>query len=75
MFLHRGKEISRIYRNTNVDLNGFFKTSKNLEWNAQLGMKQDQYYKYGYEPDTITFPPKDSLEQSFQTISGRSRVS
>ena len=65
-----GKIIYQDYRNTNVDLKGFFQTSKNLEWNAQLGMRQDRYYKYGLDPTITTIPRKDSLEQSFQTWKG-----
>jgi hypothetical protein len=65
-----GKTLYQDYRNTNVDLKGFFQTSKNLEWNAQLGMRQDRYYKYGRDPILSHIPPKDSLEQSFQTWRG-----
>ena len=65
-----GKILYQDYRNTNVDLKGFFQTSKSLEWNAQLGMRQDRYYKYGLDPTMVTIPPKDSLEQNFQTWKG-----
>jgi hypothetical protein len=65
-----GKLTYQDYRNTHVDLKGFFQTSKNLEWNAQLGMRQDRYYKYGRDPVLSYIPPKDSLEQSFQTWRG-----
>ena len=63
-----GKIDYQDYRNTNVDLKGFIQTNKNLEWNAQIGMRQDRYYKYGRDPILSSpLPPKDSLEQSFQT--------
>ena len=65
-----GKILYQDFRNTNVDLKGFFQTSKNLEWNAQLGMRQDRFYKYGIDPILSHIPPKDSLEQSFQTWKG-----
>ncbi|HEV8272613.1 MAG TPA: hypothetical protein VGQ04_14980, partial [Chitinophagaceae bacterium] len=65
-----GKELYQDYRNTNLDLKGFLQTSKNLEWNAQLGMRQDRYYKYGLDPTVTAIPPKDSLEQNFQTWKG-----
>jgi len=65
-----GKILYQDYRNTNVDLKGFFQTSKSLEWNAQLGMRQDRYYKYGLDPTVLSIPPKDSIEQSFQTWRG-----
>ena len=64
-----GKIDFQDYRNTRVDLKGFLQTSKNLEWNARLGMKQERYYKYGYQPSTLVFL-KDSLSQNFQTWSG-----
>lgn len=64
-----GKMDFQDYRNTRVDLKGFFQTAKNLEWNAKLGMKQERYYKFGFQPDSLVFP-KDSLEQSFQTWNG-----
>jgi hypothetical protein len=64
-----GKQEYQDYRNTRVDLKGFLQTGKNMEWNAKLGMKQDRYYKYGYQPQSLKFP-KDSLSQQFQTWSG-----
>ncbi len=33
-------------------------------------MKAERTYKYGYEPETLSFD-KDSIRQRFQTISGR----
>ena len=65
-----GKIDYQDYRNTNVDLKGFFQTNKNLEWDAQLGMQQDRYYRYGLDPIISSIPPKDSLEQNFQTWRG-----
>lgn len=64
-----GKLNFQDYRNTAVDLKGFFQTARNLEWNARLGMKQERYFKYGYQPSTLVFP-KDSLRQEFQTWQG-----
>ncbi|HLF46317.1 MAG TPA: hypothetical protein VI548_07825 [Chitinophagaceae bacterium] len=61
-----GKIDFQDYRNTGVDLKGFLKTTKNLEWNARLGMKQERYYKYGFQPSSLVFL-KDSLLQQFQT--------
>jgi len=66
----QGKKEFQDFSNTNVGLNGFFQTSKNLEWNAKLGMNSDQTYKYGFLPDSLSFP-KDSLRQRFQTWEGR----
>jgi len=64
-----GKKDYQNFRNTGVDLKGFFQTTKNIEWNARLGMKQERYYKYGYKPATLIIP-KDSLSQEFQTWNG-----
>jgi hypothetical protein len=66
----QGKARFQDFSNTHVNLNGFFQTAKSLEWNARLGMKNDLYYKYGFQPDSLEFP-KDSLQQQFQTWAGR----
>ena len=47
-----------------------YKTPKSLEWNAGLGFTSDDYYLYGFRPDTLAFT-KDQLKQRFQTIEGR----
>jgi hypothetical protein len=58
------------YSNTNIDVSAFFKTSKNLEWDARFGGLQEKYNKYGFEPKTLEFP-EDSLNVKFQTWRGR----
>lgn len=65
-----GKREFQKFSNTDIGLKGFFQSGNNLEWNAGIGMKQDKTYKYGYEPETLSFPT-DSLRQNFQTIAGR----
>ncbi|MEP6700209.1 MAG: hypothetical protein ABJA85_02800, partial [Bacteroidota bacterium] len=65
-----GKRQFQKYANTDVRLTGFFKTGNNMEWDAGIGMKQNRTYKYGFEPQTLSFPT-DSLKQNFQTIAGR----
>ncbi|HYC39039.1 MAG TPA: hypothetical protein VEB63_01020 [Chitinophagaceae bacterium] len=57
------------FAETSAELSGYFKVRK-LEWNGALGMRQDRTYKYGFEPQTLSFP-EDSLKQNFQTISAR----
>lgn len=47
-----------------------YKTPKNLEWNAGLGFSSDDYFLYGFRPDTLKFT-KDQLKQRFQTVEGR----
>jgi hypothetical protein len=58
------------FSNTDIKLSGFFKSGNNMEWDAGIGMKQDKTYKYGFEPESLSFPT-DSLKQNFQTIAGR----
>ncbi|MBL7740283.1 MAG: hypothetical protein JNK14_13790 [Chitinophagaceae bacterium] len=66
----QGKREFQDFTNTQVKLSGFYKTAKNMEWNASVGMKADKTYKYGYQPESLSFPT-DSLKRNFQTISGR----
>jgi hypothetical protein len=65
-----GKRDFQDFSHTNIALNGFFQTSKSLEWDAKLGMNSDQTYKYGFLPESLSFPT-DSLKQRFQTWYGR----
>jgi hypothetical protein len=68
-----GKRDFQDFSHTDVALDGFFQTAKNMEWDAKLGMKSDQTYKYGFEPEDLSFPT-DSLKQRFQTWYGRVAV-
>ncbi len=47
-----------------------YKTPKSLEWNAGLGFSSDDYFLYGYRPQTLNYT-KDQLRQRFQTIEGK----
>lgn len=66
----QGKREFQDFANTQVRLTGFYKTAGKLEWTAGLGMRSDKTYKYGFEPQTLTFD-NDSLRVNFQTFSGR----
>jgi len=66
----QGKILNQDYSNTNVDLNAFFQSSKNLEWDARLGSVQEKHNKYGYQPKTLNFPD-DSIAVKYQTWRGR----
>jgi hypothetical protein len=55
---------------TDVKLEGTVKTEKDLEWKGSLGFKNDQYYLYGYQPDTLKFN-SSQLSQAFQTFEGK----
>jgi hypothetical protein len=66
----QGKREFQDFAHTQVKLNGFYKTAKNLEWDASLGFAADKTYKYGFYPESLSFPT-DSIRQNFQTISAR----
>ena len=55
---------------TDVKLMGTVKTANNLEWNGSVGFKNDQYYLYGYKPDTLKFNGSD-LKRTYQTYEGK----
>lgn len=66
----KGKIPLQDYSNSEVDLNAYIKSAKNLQWNARFGGKQEAYNRYGFEPKTLTFPD-DSIEVKYQTWRGR----
>jgi hypothetical protein len=55
---------------TSASAEATYKTPKNLEWNAALGFKSDDYFFYGYQPSTLVFN-KEDLRQRFQAFDGR----
>ncbi|HXB94512.1 MAG TPA: hypothetical protein VNU70_05115 [Puia sp.] len=55
---------------TDVRLEGTFKTASNLEWNAGIGYKNDVYYQYGFQPDTLKYT-SDQLRENFQTVNAK----
>lgn len=57
------------YGHTTFNFTGLYSTSSNLEWRSKIGFDNRTQYYYGYRPDTIKFE-KDSLRQSYNTISG-----
>lgn len=65
-----GKKESQDFSSTQFRIGGYYKAAQNMEWNASIGMKQEKTYKYGYLPETLSFP-NDSLRQRFQTIAAR----
>ena len=70
---HVSSQAKREYQDfshTDVKISGFYKTVKNLEWNASLGMKQERTNKYGFNDPTLQFI-NDSIRQRFRTVSGR----
>jgi hypothetical protein len=69
-FSSKGKIKYQDVLHTNIDLNAFIQTSKNLEWNANFGGEQEKYNKYGFQPKDLEFP-EDSINVKFQTWRGR----
>ncbi|MFT3934257.1 MAG: hypothetical protein QM726_11615 [Chitinophagaceae bacterium] len=55
---------------TSVGLAGTVKTASNLEWTGNLGFKSEDYFFYGFQPQTLPFT-KDYLRQRFQTFGGK----
>lgn len=47
-----------------------YRTPNNHEWNGSLGFSSDDYYLYGFRPDSLKFS-KDDLKQRFQTVEGK----
>jgi hypothetical protein len=66
----QGKREFQDFTTTQVKLSGFYKAAKNMEWDASIGMRADKTYKYGFQPESLSFP-NDSIKQNFQTISAR----
>jgi len=54
---------------TAVGVAATYLTPKHHEWNGKLGFVSDDYFLYGYRPDSLVFT-KEELKQKFQTIEG-----
>ncbi|MBK8951802.1 MAG: hypothetical protein IPM85_05225 [Chitinophagaceae bacterium] len=65
-----GKRDYQKFTSTEARLAGYFKSGNNLQWDASVGMKLNKSYRYGYQPETLSFPD-DSLKANYQVISGR----
>ncbi len=55
---------------SSVAASGTYRNGKNLEWNGGAGFRSDDYYLYGYQPDSLDFT-KEDLRQRFQTIEAK----
>ncbi|MGV3528307.1 MAG: hypothetical protein ACO1OO_05375 [Flavisolibacter sp.] len=69
----KGKLPYQDYSHTNIDLNAFFQSGGNQEWNARFGAVQDKHNRYGFDTATVVIP-EDSLRVKLQTWSGRVSV-
>lgn len=66
----QGRRRYQDFANTNVDVSAFNQFGKNMEWDGRIGLLQEKYYQYGFQPDTLDFA-KDSLRIKYQTWRGR----
>jgi hypothetical protein len=55
---------------TQVGAAATYKTKNNHEWNGGLGFSSDNYYLYGFRPESLPLG-KEDLQQRFQTIEGK----
>ena len=55
---------------TSVAAAATYRTTKNLEWTGSAGFSSDDYYLYGFKPDSLIFT-KQNLRQRFQTIESK----
>ncbi len=53
----------------NVGAKGFLKSGNNMLWDGNVGFTGQDYYFYGYHPDTLKFTKKD-VRQRFRTFEG-----
>ncbi|MFT3824517.1 MAG: hypothetical protein QM731_11375 [Chitinophagaceae bacterium] len=70
---HYTSKGSRTYQKNNSTAVGAavtYKTKSNLELNGSLGFSSDDYFLYGYQPDTLKYEKSD-LRRRFQTIEGK----
>jgi hypothetical protein len=65
----KGKREFQDFKNSNVELNGFYKMN-NMQLNARFGGKIEDYYKYGFQPDDLSFKD-DSLKLQYKTVRTR----
>jgi len=54
---------------TSVGAAATYLSAKQHEWNGRIGFVSNDYFLYGYRPDTLDLE-KDQLKQKFQTIEG-----
>lgn len=68
-FAAKGKLDYQKNNSLDLQLKGTVAAGENHEVNARLGFKAQDYFFYGYQPNTLSFS-KDELKQKFQTVDG-----
>jgi hypothetical protein len=66
----KGKRAFQEASRGQVDALGYTKVGPNHQLTARIGFQDEQYYRYGYEPQTLVFP-KDSLSAHYSTFRSR----
>ena len=68
-FTSKGKLMNQENNLLAASVSGTIRAANNLEWDGGLGFRMDEYYLYGYQPDTLHFE-KGLLQQQFLTFDG-----
>jgi len=66
----KGKIQFQDYSNTDVELNGFVQTNKNIEFTGKFAGSSDQYNRYGFDSKNLTFPD-DSIKLRYNNFGTR----
>jgi hypothetical protein len=66
-YTSKGKEQYQKNNLADIQLRGNVKIGPDHEFSAKIGYKAEEYFLYGFEPDTLHFTKSD-LKQKFQTI-------
>jgi hypothetical protein len=69
MYAAKGKKAYQKNNLSEVQVRGTFKLSENHELSAKAGFKAQDYFLYGFQPDSLDFS-KSQLRQTFQTVDG-----
>lgn len=68
-FSAKGKRDFQKNNSADIQLRGNIAAGENHEMSVKLGFKGQDYFFYGYQPDTLSFT-KSQLKQTFQTVDG-----
>ena len=66
----QGKRDFQDYSNTDVELNGFVQTNKNIEFTGRFTGTSDQYNRYGFDTKNFNFP-EDSIKLRYNNFGVR----
>lgn len=69
MYAAKGRKPFQKNNLSDVQLRGTFKLAENHELSGKVGFKAQDYFLYGFQPDSLDFT-KSQLRQTFQTVDG-----